>query len=188
MKRCLVFLAATVILMPGAAIAASSTSSETAAAAVTGVWVTPNGKSRVQIFRGDKGRFFGKIVWLKEPDFPQNFKNRALAGKPRTDRKNPDKRLRDRPIMGLVILTDFEYLPGQKAWGRGKCYSPEDGKTYDCRMWLTDGGAKLQLRGSEWIFHKTQTWTRFASPASADIYGRPKAAAWQGAAAVGRGR
>lgn len=130
------------------------------AEAANGVWTTPKDKSHVRIYQADDGTCRGRIVWLKQPDYPAGYKNKTLAGKPKVDRHNPDKRLRTRPVQGLVILTGFRYSPKQHAWTGGKCYDPEGGKTYKCRMWLVAGGKRLKVRGYVWIFHKTQTWRR----------------------------
>lgn len=152
----------TAVLLPAAARAAVPVPAT--AGAVAGVWVTPNEKSHVRIYRGADGKYHGRIVWLKQPDYPQNFKVKRLAGKPKVDRHNPDKGLRSRPVLGLDVLTGFQYLPAEHAWGKGKCYDPEKGKTYNCRMWLQDGGHKLKLRGYVWIFHRTETWIRYTAP------------------------
>lgn len=162
-----VFAFAAALLLPAVALAASTAApSSTGAGAVTGVWVTPHGKSHIRIYRGESGHFEGKIIWLKQPNYPAKFHDKALAGKPKIDRHNPHKSLRDRPIQGLNILHGFRYLPKHHAWGKGKCYDPENGKNYSCRMWLIDGGKKLKLRGYLWIFHKTQTWRRYSPPAA----------------------
>jgi len=157
----------TALALPVTAVAATPVAATGAAAAVTGVWVTPNDKSRVRIYRSHDGTFRGKIIWLKQPTYPADFKDKALAGKPKVDRHNPDKSLRGRQVLGLDVLTGFHYLPDHHAWGKGKCYDPEEGKTYECRMWLKDGGRKLKVRGYVWIFHKTQTWTRYKAPTAA---------------------
>jgi uncharacterized protein (DUF2147 family) len=53
---------------------------KTGADAVLGTWVTGTGKGHVEIYKqGD--RYFGKIVWLKEPNNEQ--------GTPKVDKKNP---------------------------------------------------------------------------------------------------
>jgi uncharacterized protein (DUF2147 family) len=147
-------LLAAVLLQPLTASAAPS------ADAVTGTWVTPNDKSHVVIARQADGSYAGKIVWLKQPDYPNGFEDPALAGKPKIDRHNPDKALRTQPVLGLKVLHGFRYQPAQGDWDKGSCYDPEDGKTYNCKMWLSDDGKKLQVRGYVWIFHKTQTWQR----------------------------
>ena len=74
-----------------------------------GVWEPSNGRARVKIDKiGTK--YFGKIVWLKEPKDPK-------SGKPKTDRNNPDESMRNVPLRGYRMLKDFitrETISGRK--------------------------------------------------------------------------
>lgn len=63
--------------------------------------------------------------------------------KPRLDRKNPDSRLRGRPVIGLQILSDYRFKRG--VW-RGKLYDPGGGGTYSSYLKL-DRDGNLRLRG-----------------------------------------
>lgn len=172
MPKRLQILSAVLLLIPAGALAQSPASTAMSAApaagagpsmAVTGVWRTPNDKSLVRIYRKPDGTFVGRIIWLKKPTYPPDFKNKALAGKPKVDLHNPDKKLRSRPVMGMDVLTGFKYSPAHHDWRKGKCYDPEEGKTYTCRMWLKNHDT-LMVRGYVWIFHKTQTWHRHVPP------------------------
>lgn len=156
------FAGAVVLLVGIAALAAPAPPSVSAAPAnrVVGIWVTPKGASHVRIFR-ERGRFVGRIIWLKQPDYPSSFHNRSLAGGPKVDLENPKPALRDRPVMGLEVLRGFRYQPRKHDWRDGRCYDPKTGKTYHCRMWLKDHGNVLKVRGYVWIFHRTETWHRF---------------------------
>lgn len=120
--------------------------------AVLGVWNTDNNKSNIEIYKKD-GKFFGKIIWLKEPNTPD--------GKPKVDKSNPDEKLRSRPLMGLNLLKDFVY-DSDNVWTDGEIYNPEDGKTYSCKMTLSKDGKKLKVRGYVGIslFGKTVEWTK----------------------------
>lgn len=172
-KRMPIFGAAAILLpiaalaqTPAAPVADAPQAKPDPAAAVLGVWTTPNDKSRVHIYRNANGSFAGKIVWLKQPDYPAGYKNKALAGKPKVDIHNPEKAMRSRPVLGMDVLTGFEYSPSDHDWRKGKCYDPEEGKTYTCRMWLKNPDT-LMVRGYVWIFHKTQKWHRYTPPAPA---------------------
>lgn len=116
---------------------------------VIGLWLTDDGKAKVEIYK-DQGRYNGKIVWLKEP--------LNAAGKPKTDKENPDKALQSRPILGMNLIQGFEYEDGR--WESGEVYDPENGKTYSCKMTLKRD--KLEVRGYIGIsmFGKTVVWTR----------------------------
>ena len=173
MFKRLLILTAVLLLVPGAALAQAPASTAMSAPqatkagpsmAVTGVWRTPNDKSLVRIYRSQDGTFDGRIIRLKKPTYPPDFKNKALAGKPKVDIHNPDKKLRSRPVLGMDVLTGFKYSPANHDWRKGKCYDPEEGKTYTCRMWLKNQDT-LMVRGYVWIFHKTQEWHRAHEPA-----------------------
>jgi uncharacterized protein (DUF2147 family) len=111
-------------------------------------------KSQVQIFKATNGKYYGKIVWLKELN-----KN----GKPKVDDKNPDTKLQNRPIMGLQILKDFTYSSGDDEWSDGSIYNPSSGKTYNCYMNF-ESATKLKIRGyigASWMgLGKTAYWTK----------------------------
>ena len=151
---------------PGHAMSTTVQVKSNPANAVLGLWTTPNDKSRVHIYKTADGTYNGRIVWLKQPDYPADFHNKSLAGKPKVDIHNPKKNLRSRPVMDMDVLTGFKYSPSNHDWRKGKCYDPEEGKTYTCRMWLK-GDHTLMVRGYVWIFHKTQEWHRYQQPAPA---------------------
>lgn len=124
---------------------------------ILGQWVTKDGKARVEITC--KGETYeGTIVWLKEPNYPDDDEE---AGKPKHDRNNPEPSLRDRPIVGLCILSGFKYA-GNGTWTGGSVYDPESGNTYQGKIRL-DGSDRLMLRGFVGIslLGRTEVWERY---------------------------
>jgi len=123
---------------------------------LVGVWEPSNGKARVKI---DKigSKYFGRIVWLKEPNDPE-------TGEPKTDKNNPDPTLRNAPLRGYRILKDFVY-EGDNEWSGGTIYDPENGNTYDCVITMTDENT-LDIRGYIGIsaFGRTDVWKRLQIP------------------------
>lgn len=118
--------------------------------AIIGKWINQSGEAHVDITkRGDK--YFGKIVWLKEP--------KDEKGVTKTDIKNPDESLRSKPILGLEILKNFIFDDGK--WTDGKIYDPKSGKTYSCNMTLK-GNDILNMRGYVGIslIGRSETWKR----------------------------
>ena len=118
--------------------------------AVTGIWSSPHGSGRIQIYK--KGaQYFGKLVWIKEP----NDEN----GKPKHDIHNPNKNLRSAPVIGLDVLKNFKYDDGE--WVDGTAYDPKSGKTYSCKMSL-ENPDRLNIRGYIGIslLGRTETWSR----------------------------
>jgi len=117
---------------------------------IEGLWYNDVKSGKILITRDKDGKFYGKVVWLKEP-----LKN----GKPKVDELNEDEKLRSRPRLGLPVLYGF-VKDGDNKYTDGKIYDPNNGKTYSCNM--TFKGDKLDIRGYVGIslFGRTTTWTR----------------------------
>ncbi len=106
---------------------------------VIGNWLTEKGTSRVSIYKAKNGKYYGKITWLEKPN--EN-------GSPKKDKENPDASLKEKPLMGLLILKSFEYDPDENNWSEGTIYDPESGKTYSSYMWFENGNNDLlKLKG-----------------------------------------
>lgn len=126
--------------------------------AILGLWNTTDDKSQVLIFKQDE-KYFAKIISLKEPNVPADDKE-GFAGKPKTDYKNPNPQLRQRPIVGMQFMSDFVYA-GRNRWEGGRVYDPESGKTYKCKMTLLSTN-RLEVRGYVGLslLGRTVVWTR----------------------------
>lgn len=114
-------------------------------------------RSQVQIFRHTNGKYYGKIVWLKEPD---------INGKPKLDKNNPDTKLQKRVLMDLEILKDFSYSIADSEWSKGSIYNPSSGKTYNCYIKF-ESPTSLKIRGyigAAWMgLGKTAIWIKEAT-------------------------
>ena len=104
---------------------------------ILGTWLNQEATGKVTIFK-EHGKYFGKIVWLKEP-------NDKDTGKPRTDKENPEPKQKTRPLIGLVNLKDFSFN-GKDEWSGGTIYDPKNGSTYSCYMTFNDA-TTLKIRG-----------------------------------------
>ena len=115
-----------------------------------GLWYNDIKSAKVEITRGSDGKFYGKVVWLKEP-----LKN----GKPKVDELNEDPKLRTRPRLGLQLLNGF-VKDGDEKYDDGTIYDPLNGKTYSCK--ITYKGNTLDIRGYIGIslFGRTTVWSR----------------------------
>jgi len=155
-SRLIVALLPLLIAQPGfvgaQATAEGKIGAGVAAEAPLGRWLTDGGKSQVEIKKCGE-TLCGEIVWLKEPN--------NEAGEPQTDERNPDEAMRDRPILGLRLLSGFVRDGGKEAWRDGKIYNPEDGKTYSATMTL-EKPDRLKVRGYVGLplFGKSQIWSR----------------------------
>ena len=117
---------------------------------IEGLWYNEEKTAKVEIFKATDGKFWGKIVWLKEPN---------RNGAPKVDEKNPKASLRKRPIMGLQLLRHFSVSDGD-TYEDGDIYDPKNGKTYSCK--ITYRGDKLDVRGYVGIslIGRTTVWER----------------------------
>lgn len=133
-------------LLPFAAVAALALSTSAAAASrpVQGKWLTENGKALVNIAPCGQS-LCGKIVKIVK----------ATPGRPHTDFKNPDPALRDKPVVGLNILTGFKDVGS--IW-KGAIYDPESGKSYKSKLDRNPDGT-LKVQGCIAFLCRTQTWT-----------------------------
>jgi uncharacterized protein (DUF2147 family) len=124
---------------------------QTESDAILGVWESGSGKARVKIDKAAE-KFTGRIVWLREPNNDE--------GKPKTDKNNPDEKLRSTPLLGYRLLRDFQYK-GHKTWEEGTIYDPENGSTYSCTIKMTDENT-LDVRGfiGVSLFGRTDVWKR----------------------------
>ena len=125
---------------------------------IVGKWLNGKQTAHVEIYKSG-GKYYGKIVWLKEPVYPADDK-KGMAGKQKVDRENPDASKRSQPILGLGILRDFTFVK-DGLWENGMIYDPENGKDYKCKMTLESPDI-LNVRGYIGIslIGRTDTWTR----------------------------
>jgi uncharacterized protein (DUF2147 family) len=125
---------------------------------ILGVWNNQEKDARIEIVRcADK--YCGRIVWLKAPNYPEGS-NEGIPGTPKLDHNNPDKDLRNSPVIGLQIMRDFSYTGGN-TWSKGRVYDPKNGRTYSGKLTLVSS-AQLNLRGFIGIslIGRTAVWTR----------------------------
>src|ERR1700684_4348503 len=104
-----------------------------APAPVEGLWLNDDHKGLVRI--APCGRYLcGTIVKVLDPN----------PNAPKTDIHNPDPKLRDRPILGMAVLTGFSGSGG--SWRGGRAYDPQTGKSYRSYLEMTaDGSLKVSV-------------------------------------------
>ncbi len=119
---------------------------------VVGLWLTKEGKGKVKIFKATNGKYYGKIVWLKDPNEANGF--------PKKDKNNPVESLRNEPLVNLVVLKGFDKI-NDKQLENGTIYDPENGKTYSCLLEL-ESPTHLKVRGyiGFSMIGRTEYWTK----------------------------
>ena len=117
-----------------------------------GVWAPSNGRALVKV-QNIAGKYYGRIVKLKEPIDPE-------TGEPKLDKNNPDESLRTTPLLGFRMLKDFVYM-GDDEWAEGTIYDPQNGSTYSCTIAMKKDGS-LDIRGYIGVkaLGRTDVWKR----------------------------
>jgi len=123
---------------------------------ILGTWLNQEATGKITLYK-ENGRYFGKLVWLREP-------NDKITGKPRTDKENPDEKLKPTPLIGLVNMKNFIF-DGKAEWSGGTIYDPKNGKTYKCYIQF-EGPAKLKIRGYVGfsLLGRNTYWTKTTPP------------------------
>lgn len=125
------------------------------AQSVTGKWKTiddetKKAKSIVEIYE-QNGKLYGKILELyREPDENPD---------PICDDCDEDDDRYNQKVIGMEIIRDME--SDDNEWDDGTILDPENGKVYDCKLWVDeDDPNKLNVRGYIAFFFRTQVWLR----------------------------
>lgn len=134
-KFALVSMAAAAAILPAAASATQP---------ISGRWITVGGKAIVQITPCGAA-MCGRIDKILKPE----------PGRPHTDIKNPDAALRDRPLVGLALLSGFKQAG--EHW-KGTIYDPESGRSYNSKASRNPDGT-LKVQGCVAFICRTQIWT-----------------------------
>jgi uncharacterized protein (DUF2147 family) len=110
---------------------------------IVGLWEAVDAPHRVviEVIRDTNG-YTGRIAYMEEANHPEGATD-GLAGRPKTDRHNPDHALRDRAIVGITVMSGLQYEDGK--WKNGRVYSPDNGKSY--RAWAKMEGDQLRVKG-----------------------------------------
>ena len=126
--------------------------------AILGVWWNQEKDAHIELYKCGE-EYCGKIVWLKEPNYPEGSKD-GVPGTPKLDHNNSDPALRKTPVIGLQIVYGLSYA-GDDRWKGGKIYDPKNGKTYRCTLSLDKRG-NMKLRGFIGIslIGRNSFWTR----------------------------
>lgn len=102
-------------------------------------------KSIVEIYLKD-GKAYGKVVEILNPE-----KQDAVC-----DLCDEDDDRWNKKVLGMDIIRGLEQDGDE--WEDGTILDPNNGKVYDCAIWVENG--ELQVRGYIAFFFRTQTWLK----------------------------
>jgi uncharacterized protein (DUF2147 family) len=117
----------------------------------TGTWLTEDGRAKIRIEHcNEASGLCGYVVWLKDP---LNDK-----GQPRTDIYNPDPAKRNRPSLGMQLISSLKVDEDQHF--AGDIYNADNGKTYAITL-AVEKSNELRVRGCMMhILCGSQSWSR----------------------------
>ncbi|WP_077034587.1 DUF2147 domain-containing protein [Pelomonas sp. KK5] len=140
-------------LITAAALCVAANAVFAQTASPVGLWKTidddgKTAKSLVRITEHD-GVLSGSIEKILDP-----AKQADKCDQCKDDRK-------DKPIVGLTIIRGVKPDADDKTqWSGGEILDPTNGKTYKTKLWSTDGGKTLNVRGYIGFLYRTQVWQK----------------------------
>jgi len=116
---------------------------------ILGTWLCSDYK--IEVYKAG-GTYSAKLLWSKDM-----FEADGKTSK--KDIKNPNEKLRSRPVEGLTHITELVYKDGE--YVDGKLYSVQDGNTYSLKGKLNSVN-DLETRGYKGVpmLGKTFKWKR----------------------------
>ncbi len=116
-----------------------------------GVWFTEGKEGAVEIYTCGSSELCGRFYWLK----PHDAVDAAF------DNKNPDPKLRHRPLCGLQFMGGF--TPDEDGnFSNGWIYSPRHGAKFSASLHMGEQPDTLELHGYFLVplLGESQQWTR----------------------------
>lgn len=114
---------------------------------ISGNWLTEDGTSIVTVAPcgNQPAQLCARIVKRVAPQPPGGTR----------DVRNPDKKLRNRPLEGIMIL--WNLTDNGSAW-KGRGYSHDHGVHFNAQV--TREGSKLRVRGCKMLICQSSWWTK----------------------------
>lgn len=104
---------------------------------IVGQWMSEQHNCAVQVYK-EGNSFKATLIWFDDTDDP----SRPMAT--RTDYKNPDKKLRNRRVLGMNVLRGLSYQADTNSWEDGMIYDSKNGHEWNsCAKMDTDGALKV---------------------------------------------
>jgi uncharacterized protein (DUF2147 family) len=115
---------------------------------IVGTWLADDGKAKFDIYKNGL-LYNGKVAWLAD--------SLDEKGLPKTDKRNPDESLRDKPVVGMDIFAGLKFNNG--LWEGTNIYSPERGMSATLRVKL-ESDSVLKIIASKGFITVTKIWKK----------------------------
>jgi uncharacterized protein (DUF2147 family) len=120
---------------------------------ISGTWINQERDAHIKIY-SSYGKFYGQVVWMKNPID-------STTKKPQLDKFNKDPKLRCRPVMNLIIISNLVFDKDKQEWNGGEVYNPKTGDSYDLYCTMKDKSTlEMHFYMTIPAVGKTFNWTR----------------------------
>ncbi len=116
---------------------------------ICGVWLDDNKDGKTEFYKVAPNKYEAKLIWLA--------KSVDSHGKPLKDARNPDKSLRDRPLIGQIVMK-MDWDANEQCYILHYAYDPKWGMTGTGKMWVK--GDVMTIKAGKWGIRVTRTMDR----------------------------
>ena len=110
------------------------------------IWQSQREPGRTRFEKNEDGTYLARITWVPESQREANPK----------DFRNPDKNLRERPLLGMVYSSGIVFKDGK--WIAPYMYHPNFGITASKGVFFFNKDGELIVRGYKWGFSSTECY------------------------------
>jgi hypothetical protein len=110
------------------------------------IWQSQREPGRTRFEKAEDGTYLARITWVPESESEANPK----------DFRNPDKNLRERPLLGMIYSSGIVYEDGK--WIAPYMYHPNFGITASKGVFFFNKDGDLIVRGYKWGFSSTECY------------------------------
>lgn len=110
------------------------------------IWHSQREPGRTRFEKAEDGTYLARITWVPESEKETDPK----------DFRNPDKDLRNRPLIGMVYSSGIVYKDGK--WIAPYMYHPNFGITASKGVFFFNKDGDLIVRGYKWGFSSTECY------------------------------
>lgn len=122
---------------------------------ILGKWISTKKNVIIDVYKVSN-QFQAKVLWFNDADDP------SRPMRTRKDIHNPNKALRNQPIIGMDVLEGLTYNEEKYRWEKGKIYDASSGRHWSSVVYFNKNN-QLEVKGY-WKFEflgQTLTFSKY---------------------------
>lgn len=116
---------------------------------ICGVWMDDNKDGKTEFYKIAPGKYEAKLIWLAD--------SLDSKGNPLRDRRNFDRDLRDRLLIGIKVM-QMDWDEEEQCYILHYAYDPKLGMSGSGKMWVK--GDLMTIKAGKWGIRVTRTMDR----------------------------